>query len=83
MKFNTRKHSNECIYYNVDALEEATQHQKKVIFCYYDLNADCEKVHRRDGHHYVVEPVALVFNEDNYYITDKAVKLRGDVGEYT
>lgn len=109
--FNTRKHSNECIYYNVDALEEALQHQKKVIFRYYDLNADCGKVYRRDGHHYVVEPIALVFNEDNYYlvayssrhdntanyrvdrmdsveiidedITDKAVKLRGDVGEYT
>lgn len=111
VNFNTRKHSNECIYYNVDALEEALQQQKKVIFRYYDLNADCEKVYRRDGHHYVVEPVALVFNEDNYYlvayssrhdntanyrvdrmdsveiidegITDKAVQLRGDVGEYT
>lgn len=109
--FNTRKHSNECIYYNVDALEDALQRQKKVIFRYYDLNADCEKVYRRDGHHYVVEPVALVFNEDNYYlvayssrhdntanyrvdrmdsveiidedITDKAIQLRGNVGEYT
>lgn len=109
--FNTRKHSNECIYYNVDALEDALQRQKKVIFRYYDLDANCEKVYRRGGHHYVVEPVALVFNEDNYYlvayssrhnntanyrvdrmdsvevidedITDKAVQLRGDVGEYT
>ena len=26
-------------------------------------------MYRRDGHRYVVEPVALVFNEDNYYLT--------------
>jgi len=67
--FNTRKHSNESIYYNVDRLEEAIYKNKKVIFLYYDLNEHGEKVYRRDGHHYVVEPIALVFNEDNYYLT--------------
>ena len=66
--FNTRKHSNESIYYSVDALEDALQQQKKVIFRYFDLNEHGEKVYRRDGHHYVVEPVGLVFNEDNYYL---------------
>lgn len=66
--FNTRKHSNESIYYNVGYLEDAIEQQKKVIFCYYDLDENGEKVYRRDGHHYVVEPVSLVFNEDNYYI---------------
>lgn len=65
--FNTRKHTNESIYYNVDAIEQALQNQKKIIFRYFDLGANGKKVHRRDGHHYVVEPVALVFNEDNYY----------------
>lgn len=66
--FNTRKHSNEKIFYNVDSLEKAIQEQKKVIFLYYVLNENGEKVYRRDGHHYVVEPIALVFNEDNYYM---------------
>lgn len=66
--FNTRKHSNESIYYNVDYLEEAILQQKKVIFRYFDLNEHGEKVYRRDGHHYVVEPIGLVFNEDNYYL---------------
>ncbi|MCD8123072.1 MAG: WYL domain-containing protein [Clostridiales bacterium] len=65
--FNTRKHSNEHIYYNVDALEDAIQRQKKVIFRYFDIDIDRQRVYRRDGHHYVVEPVALVYNEDNYY----------------
>lgn len=66
--FNTRKHSNESIYYNVGFLEEAIQQQKKIIFCYYDLNEHGEKIYRREGHHYVVEPIGLVFNEDNYYL---------------
>ncbi len=68
VKFNTRKHSNDRIYYNVDALEEALQKRKKVLFRYFDLGIDGEKIYRRDGHHYVVEPVGLVFNEDNYYL---------------
>ena len=39
-----------------------------MLFRYFDLNERGEKVYRRDGHRYVVEPVALVFNEDNYYV---------------
>lgn len=66
--FNTRKHSNESIYYNVSSLEDALQHQKKVLFRYFDLDEQGQKVYRREGHRYVVEPVALVFNEDNYYL---------------
>ena len=66
--FNTRKHSNESIYYNVGFLEDAIQPQKKVIFYYFDLNENGEKVYRNGHHHYVVEPIALVFNDDNYYL---------------
>ena len=67
--FNTRKHSNERIFYNVNDLEDAILRQKKVLFRYFDLNEKCERVYRRDGHRYVVEPIALIFNEDNYYLT--------------
>lgn len=67
--FNTRKHSNERIFYNVNDLEDAILRQKKVLFRYFDLNEKGERVYRRDGHRYVVEPIALVFNEDNYYLT--------------
>lgn len=67
--FNTRKHSNEKILYTIDTLEEAILTQKKVIFLYFDLDENGQRIYRRGGHHYVVEPVALVFNEDNYYLT--------------
>ena len=66
--FNNRKHSNEKILYAVDTVEEAILTQKKVIFLYFDLDETGQRVYRRGGHHYVVEPIALVFNEDNYYM---------------
>lgn len=68
VNFNTRKHTNEAIFYNIDYLEDALEHNKKVLFRYYDLDANGRKVYRRDAHHYVVEPIGLVFNEDNYYL---------------
>lgn len=68
VNFKTAKHSNEQIFYNVDALEQGISGQKKVLFHYFDLDEAGKRVYRREGHRYVVEPVALVFNEDNYYL---------------
>ena len=75
--FNTRKHHNEAIYYDVDSLEEAIRTDKKVIFRYFDIDENGQRVYRRDGHHYVVEPVALVFNEDNYYVVTYSSRFDG------
>ncbi len=66
--FNTRKHSNESIFYNVGFLEEALQEKKKASFYYFDLNENGEKVYRKNKERYIVEPVALIYNEDNYYL---------------
>ena len=77
VRFNTRKHSNESIYYNVAFIEEALQQHKKVSFRYFDLNENGEKVYRRDRREYIVEPVALVFNEDNYYLMAYSAKYDG------
>ena len=68
VRFNTRKHSNEKILYTINTLEDAISQCKKIIFRYYDLNVNGDKVYRREGHHYVIEPISLVFNEDNYYL---------------
>ena len=75
--FNTRKHRNECIYYNVDTIEEAIHTDRKIIFRYFDIDENGERVYRRAGHHYVVEPVALVFNEDNYYLVTYSTRHEG------
>jgi predicted DNA-binding transcriptional regulator YafY len=66
--FNTRKHSNEAIYYTVDTLENALQQKRRASFCYFDLNEDGARVFRKDGERYLVNPVGLVYHEDNYYL---------------
>lgn len=75
--FNTRKHSNEAIYYNVDFLEEALKQKKKASFFYFDLNENSQKVYRKNKERYVVEPMALIFNEDNYYLMCYSSKYDG------
>lgn len=75
--FNTRKHSNENIYLNVRFIEDALQRKKQASFYYYDLNEHGEKVYRKDKERYIVEPMALVFNEDNYYLMCYSSKCGG------
>lgn len=75
--FNTQKHTNEVVFYTIQSLEQAIESQNKVIFRYFDLNENGEKIFRRDSHHYVVEPIALVFNEDNYYLLCYSAKHDG------
>lgn len=66
--FNNRKHTNEEIYENVVTLETALQGRKQASFYYFKLNENCEKVYQKEKKRYVVEPIALIFNEDNYYL---------------
>ena len=47
--FNTRKHTNEHIYYNVSLLEEAIRNKQKAAFRYFDLDEKLNKVYRRNG----------------------------------
>lgn len=79
--FNTRKHSNEAIYYNVGFLEEALEQKKKASFYYFDLDENSSKVYRKNRERYIVEPMALIFNEDNYYLMCYSSKY-GEVCNY-
>jgi len=66
--FNTRKHTNEAIYDVVETLQEALCAKHRASFCYFDLNEKAERVFRKNHERYVVEPLALIFSEDNYYL---------------
>ena len=68
VQFNTRKHRNETVYYTVGFLEDAINLDRKVAFRYFDVIEAGRRVFRRDGAEYVMEPIALVLNEDNYYL---------------
>jgi predicted DNA-binding transcriptional regulator YafY len=75
--FNTAKHTNENIYSNVSGLENAIINKKKASFYYFDLNEEGKKVYRKNKKRYVVDPMELVFNDDNYYLVCYSSKYEG------
>lgn len=68
VRFNTRKHTNESIYFSVNELEQALIGKCQVSFFYFDLNEKHQKIYRKEKKLYIVDPIALVFVEDNYYL---------------
>ncbi len=68
VSFNTRKHTNEAVFDNIEVLEDALQEKRKVSFRYYDLDEWGRKIFRKDGRRYNTIPAALVYSEDNYYL---------------
>jgi len=62
------KNMNESIYYSVDALHEAITEGKKINFRYFDYDIHKRRVFRKNGALYTVSPVALTWNEENYYL---------------
>ena len=66
--YNNHKHSNEDIFDNIEKIEISIQKKRQVSFYYFDLNEKHERVYRKDKKRYVTDPVALVYNEDNYYL---------------
>ena len=61
------KHNNEQIWYTVDAINMALQRRKKIRFRYFDYDISRGRIYRKEGSFYEVNPVGLIFNENNYY----------------
>ena len=68
VKFNTVKSTNKWVYYNVDTITAAIQRGKKISFLYFDFDDRRQKVYRKEGQKYVVNPVFTAFSEENYYL---------------
>jgi len=66
--FEKEKHANEQIWYNVDALRQAIAGNKKVLFKYFNYDLNGEKIFRKKGGTYLVNPLGLVYSQDNYYL---------------
>lgn len=77
VSFRTRKHKNEMVYYSVERLGQAINWRKQASFYYFDIDEYGQKVYRKDGERYVVEPLALIFHEDNYYLMCYSSKYKG------
>ncbi len=68
VEFNTTKHSNESVYYSINAIEDGILSRNKISFLYFDLDRNGERQLRKNGERYVVNPVSMVFTNDNYYL---------------
>ena len=66
---NRIKSMNESIYYSVDVIHSAIEGGFQLTFRYFEYSREREKVLRRGGREYVVTPLALLYREENYYLT--------------
>lgn len=62
------KRSNPNILYYIDLISRAITIEKKISFQYYSLDEHKQKVYRKEGKRYVVNPLVMVWNKDNYYL---------------
>src|SRR5699024_4333121 len=58
----------ERVKYNIDQVYRAISEKKVLIYQYGRYNVDKEFVYGRDGSFYYVEPYALIWQNDNYYL---------------
>lgn len=77
--YNNHKHSNYGIFENIETLEIAIRQKKQVSFYYFDLDEKHNRVYRKEKKRYLTDPVALVFNEDNYYLVAYSQKYQNAV----
>ena len=62
------KNPNESIYYNIDKIHIAVEADRQISFLYFDYNVEKKKVYRREGERYIISPIALLWQEENYYM---------------
>lgn len=81
---NRVKTLNEQIYYNVDKIHDAIAENKQITFKYFNLDVNKQRVYRKNGSLYTESPVALTWDDENYYLItykekyDKYVHYRVD-----
>lgn len=68
VNYDMPKRRNSHIIYSVDTISTAIDECKQISFLYYSLDYKKNKVYRRDGKRYIVNPLFIVWSKDNYYI---------------
>ncbi len=76
---NRVKTFNEQIYYNVDKIHEAIAENLKIKFKYFDIDVNKTKKYRKDGEFYCESPIALTWDDENYYLITYKAKYQSYV----
>lgn len=56
------------IVYSIDFIDRAIRERKKVSFRYFLLDENKKKSYRSDGKRYIFNPLAMIWDKDNYYL---------------
>lgn len=59
---------NEKIYYNVDTIHQAIAQNKQISFHYFEYTLDKSIRYRNNGEKYILSPLALSWEDENYYL---------------
>ncbi len=75
---NRIKTMNESIYYNVDRIHTAIAQNRQLRFRYFDYTVTKERRFRKNNGFYIVSPLALTWDDENYYLVayDAAAGIR-------
>ncbi len=76
---NRTKALNEQIYYNVDKIHQAIADDKQINFHYFEWDISKKKHYRKNGEKYIENPVALTFDDENYYLITYKEKYKSYV----
>ena len=70
---------NHSALYNIDAVHEAINNKKKLLFKYFDYNGKKVRVFRHNGEAYVTTPLSLMWDDEKYYLVaydEEAEKIK-------
>lgn len=65
---NDTKHSNERVYYSMDAITTAILKKKKLSFLYFDYGVNGKREYRKNKWRYIVNPLGMAYSDNNLYL---------------
>jgi len=73
---------NETVYYTIDSIHEAINEGKKISFRYFSYDITKSRVYKSTEKVYVRTPVAMCWNNDNYYLITYAPQYENPYATY-
>lgn len=71
------KPHNEKVYYIIDSIQTAILAQHQISFQYYEYTPEKKKILKHDGYRYILDPYALEWKNDHYYLIGYSHKHKG------
>ena len=68
---------NEKVYYIIDSIQTAILDQHQISFQYYEYTPEKKKILKHDGYRYILDPYALEWKNDHYYLIGYSHKHKG------